>query len=160
MRWTLLFACFILAACSQERQSRVDTLRSAPVETTADYSSRTVAPEADVREPIATRSVSAAPSAATHENPPTNSAAPLVAPSAAEAPEISDQEIAQQLIANSTARYPGSCPCPYNTDRAGRRCGGRSAYSRPGGYAPLCYENNITALMIQDYRRKLVTASR
>jgi hypothetical protein len=50
MRCTLLFACFILAACSQERQSRVDTLRSAPVETTADYSSRTVAPEADVRD--------------------------------------------------------------------------------------------------------------
>jgi hypothetical protein len=160
MRCTLLFACFILAACSQERQSRVDTLRSAPVETTADYSSRTVAPEADVREPIATRSVSAAPSAGTHENPPTNSAALSVAPSAAAAPEVSDQEITQQLIANSIARYPGSCPCPYNTDRAGRRCGGRSAYSRPGGYAPICFESDVTAEMIQNQRRKQVTALR
>ncbi|BAZ18416.1 hypothetical protein NIES4071_103010 (plasmid) [Calothrix sp. NIES-4071] len=33
----------------------------------------------------------------------------------------------------------GSCECPYDTDRRGRRCGGRSAYSRPGGSAPACY---------------------
>lgn len=33
----------------------------------------------------------------------------------------------------------GSCDCPYDTDRAGRRCGGRSAYSRPGGNQPVCY---------------------
>ncbi len=33
----------------------------------------------------------------------------------------------------------GSCSCPYDTDRAGRRCGGRSAYSKPGGASPKCY---------------------
>lgn len=33
----------------------------------------------------------------------------------------------------------GRCDCPYHTDRAGRRCGARSAYSRPGGRSPRCY---------------------
>jgi hypothetical protein len=31
------------------------------------------------------------------------------------------------------------CPCPYDLDRRGNECGGRSAYSRPGGAAPVCY---------------------
>ncbi|MEP0983158.1 SH3 domain-containing protein [Leptolyngbya sp. AS-A5] len=34
----------------------------------------------------------------------------------------------------------GSCECPYDTDKRGRSCGGRSAYSRPGGAAPTCYK--------------------
>lgn len=33
----------------------------------------------------------------------------------------------------------GSCQCPYDTDKRGRSCGARSAYSRPGGAAPACY---------------------
>lgn len=37
------------------------------------------------------------------------------------------------------AAVSGSCDCPYDTDRRGRACGGRSAYSRPGGRQPLCY---------------------
>ena len=48
------------------------------------------------------------------------------------------------MIRQSIATYPGSCPCPYSRDRAGRRCGGRSAWSKPGGYSPLCYESDIT----------------
>lgn len=35
--------------------------------------------------------------------------------------------------------YQGSCECPYDTDRRGRRCGGRSAYSRAGGSPGMCY---------------------
>jgi hypothetical protein len=31
------------------------------------------------------------------------------------------------------------CECPYDNDKAGRSCGARSAYSRPGGSAPACY---------------------
>ncbi len=27
----------------------------------------------------------------------------------------------------------GSCSCPYDIDKAGRTCGGKSAYSRPNG---------------------------
>jgi hypothetical protein len=54
----------------------------------------------------------------------------------------SDSEV-QRAIRQSIAAYSGSCPCPYSTDRAGRRCGGRSAYSRPGGAAPLCYASDV-----------------
>src|SRR5271154_6213406 len=56
-----------------------------------------------------------------------------------------DPEIKQAIINESIARYRasrGNCPCPYNTDRAGHQCGARSAYSRPGGAAPVCYEKD------------------
>jgi hypothetical protein len=49
----------------------------------------------------------------------------------------------QQAIRQSIAAYSGSCPCPYSTDRAGRRCGGRSAHSRGGGAAPLCFPADV-----------------
>jgi endonuclease YncB( thermonuclease family) len=32
----------------------------------------------------------------------------------------------------------GACNCPADIDRAGRRCGARSAYIRPGGLKPMC----------------------
>lgn len=35
--------------------------------------------------------------------------------------------------------YVGRCDCPYDLMRNGRLCGGRSAYSRPGGRSPECY---------------------
>jgi hypothetical protein len=38
--------------------------------------------------------------------------------------------------------------CPDDTMQNGRACGGRSAYSRPGGAAPLCYPSDVTAAMI------------
>lgn len=63
-----------------------------------------------------------------------------------------DAQVKQQLIRQSIASYPGSCPCPYNVDRAGRRCGARSAYSRPGGYAPLCYPGDVTPAMVRAAR--------
>jgi len=66
----------------------------------------------------------------------------------------SDAEIRELLIQRSIASYPGNCPCPYNVDRAGRRCGARSAYSKPGGYAPLCYPSDVTEEMIAKYRQK------
>jgi hypothetical protein len=44
-----------------------------------------------------------------------------------------------RMIAESIARYPGNCPCPYNKDARGRNCGKRSAWNRAGGYAPLCF---------------------
>jgi len=49
----------------------------------------------------------------------------------------------QRAIRQSIAAYSGSCPCPYSVDRAGRRCGARSAYSRPGGERPLCYPADV-----------------
>ena len=63
-----------------------------------------------------------------------------------------DAEIRQAIIKESIGNYRGSCPCPYNMDRAGRRCGARSAYSRPGGASPICYEKDVTQKMLDDYR--------
>jgi hypothetical protein len=54
----------------------------------------------------------------------------------------SDAEV-QSRIRGSIAAYPGSCPCPYSVDRGGRRCGARSAHSRRGGHAPLCYPSDV-----------------
>jgi len=63
-----------------------------------------------------------------------------------------DAEIKQSIIAESIASYRGNCPCPYNIDRAGHRCGARSAYSRPGGASPICYARDVTQKMVDDYR--------
>jgi hypothetical protein len=46
------------------------------------------------------------------------------------------------------------CACPDDAMRNGRACGGRSAYSRPGGAAPLCYPSDVTAMMIESYRQR------
>jgi len=64
-----------------------------------------------------------------------------------------DAQIVQAVIDESIAKYKGSCPCPYNKDRAGRNCGARSAYSKPGGAAPLCYAKDVTSKMIEEYRK-------
>jgi len=66
---------------------------------------------------------------------------------------VTDAQVKQAIIQASLADYPGSCPCPYNHDRRGHLCGRRSAYSRPGGYAPMCYDSQVTAAMIAAYRR-------
>ena len=71
------------------------------------------------------------------------------------ASRTTDREIKRYLIKISIMNYSGNCPCPYFTDRAGRRCGGRSAWSRVGGASPLCYENDISDQMVQLARRKL-----
>lgn len=69
-------------------------------------------------------------------------------------PGFSEAAITKLLIERDLALYSGNCPCPYNRDRAGRSCGRRSAYSRPGGASPLCYARDITAGMIADYRAR------
>ena len=61
--------------------------------------------------------------------------------------------IKQKIIQESINRYPGNCPCPYNTDRAGHSCGRRSAYNRAGGYAPKCYASDVSASEVASYRR-------
>lgn len=68
-------------------------------------------------------------------------------------PTIPESTIIQRIIEESLASYPSSCACPYNTDRGGRRCGKRSAYSKPGGYAPICYAEDVSQTMIDAYRR-------
>ncbi|MCE4363514.1 hypothetical protein [Xanthomonas hortorum] len=68
-------------------------------------------------------------------------------------PALSNAQIKTALIRESINSYPGNCPCPYNTARNGSSCGGRSAYSRGGGYAPLCYPKDVTAGMVAEYRQ-------
>jgi hypothetical protein len=107
-----------------------------------------VAFTASVSPPIAT---TAAPSA-------TNNSAPTIKthPAAAHAPEkpappevkrkvegaLTAAAIAAIIVQASRAQYHARgkpCACPDDTMRNGRACGGRSAYSRPRGAAPLCY---------------------
>jgi hypothetical protein len=67
---------------------------------------------------------------------------------------LTDKEVRQQMINESISAYPGKCPCPYNLTRNGARCGKRSAYSRPGGYSPLCYPSDISDKEVQNYRKE------
>jgi len=77
----------------------------------------------------------------------------LMLPAVAAA-NLSDKQIREALIERSIAAYPGNCPCPYNLDRAGRQCGRRSAYTKQGGYGPLCYPSDVTPEMIASYRSR------
>jgi hypothetical protein len=76
-----------------------------------------------------------------------------LSPAAATA-ELSDEAIRKALIQQSIATYSGNCPCPYNVDRAGRQCGRRSAYSKPGGQNPLCYSSDVTDEMLARFRNR------
>lgn len=67
---------------------------------------------------------------------------------------MSDTEVKQAIIRESIASYPGPCACPYNAARNGSACGRRSAYSKPGGYAPICYASQVTSEMIRSYRER------
>ena len=72
-------------------------------------------------------------------------------------PPKTDAEIKQAIIAESISDYKahrGNCPCPYNTDRAGHKCGARSAYSRPRGASPICYDKDVTQKMMDEYRKR------
>lgn len=65
---------------------------------------------------------------------------------------LSDEQVRRLIVEESINSYPGNCPCPFNTMRNGARCGGRSAYSRPGGYAPKCFPSDVKAVDIMKYR--------
>lgn len=68
-------------------------------------------------------------------------------------PGVADSQARQSLIRQSIANYSGNCPCPYNITANGSRCGGRSAYSRPGGESPLCYERDISEQQLARFLR-------
>ena len=63
----------------------------------------------------------------------------------------SKDDIKQQIIDSSIESYPGNCPCPYNSMRNGRQCGGRSAWSKEGGYSPICYKREVTDEMVKEW---------
>ena len=68
---------------------------------------------------------------------------------------VTDAEIRQQMIQESIASYSGNCPCPYNLARNGSRCGKRSAWSRPGGASPLCFDTDISDEMVERYKARV-----
>jgi hypothetical protein len=65
---------------------------------------------------------------------------------------LTDAQIRTLIIQESLRSYPGNCPCPFNADRAGRSCGGRSAWSRAGGARPICFADEISDEQIRRYR--------
>ena len=65
-----------------------------------------------------------------------------------------NDQIKQAIINESISAYPGNCSCPYNSARNGRSCGKRSAWSRAGGYSPICYKNEVTQEMIDTWKKR------
>ena len=62
-------------------------------------------------------------------------------------------QVKQQIIEASITSYPGVCACPFNRARNGSSCGRRSAWSKAGGYAPVCYKKEVTQEMIKRWRQ-------
>jgi hypothetical protein len=80
----------------------------------------------------------------------------IAATSALAREALSDAQVRDAIIKESIARYMETghpCACPYNVARNGSSCGARSAYSRPGGAAPLCYPPDISEEMVAAWRR-------
>jgi hypothetical protein len=68
---------------------------------------------------------------------------------------LSDADVAALIVKQSRDDYYRTghpCACPDDLMRNGRRCGGNSAYIRPGGAQPLCYITDVTADMIRRRR--------
>jgi hypothetical protein len=68
---------------------------------------------------------------------------------------LTDQEIVAVIVAESRKAYHATgrpCACPDDLARNGTACGGRSAYSRPGGASPKCYARDVTPAEIRAYR--------
>ncbi len=76
----------------------------------------------------------------------------ITADSVAKSGPLSEAQIKQAIIAESIAAYPGPCACPYNHARNGSSCGRRSAWSRAGGYSPVCYADEISKEDIKQWR--------
>jgi hypothetical protein len=71
---------------------------------------------------------------------------------------LSAAAIAAIIVQASRDQYHATgrpCACPDDRARNGSACGGRSAYSRPGGAAPLCYPSDVTAAMVEQHRQKI-----
>src|SRR4051794_15707135 len=70
--------------------------------------------------------------------------------------QLSDAQVREQLVQESIAAYQATghpCACPDDLARNGFCCGGRSAYSRPGGATPLCYPNDVSDEIVRQWRR-------
>lgn len=67
---------------------------------------------------------------------------------------LTADQVKQKIIEESIAAYPGVCACPYNRARNGSSCGRRSAWSKAGGYSPVCYKEEVTAEMVRQWRSR------
>jgi hypothetical protein len=70
---------------------------------------------------------------------------------------LSDAAIAALIVQegrNAYYRTGHPCACPDDLMRNGRRCGGNSAYIRPGGAQPLCSAADVSPEMISRYRAR------
>lgn len=65
-----------------------------------------------------------------------------------------DSEVKKEIIEESMEAYAGSCPCPYSRTKKGALCGKRSAWSKAGGESPICYAEEVTAQMVQQWRER------
>ncbi|EOX6851306.1 TPA: hypothetical protein NPP66_000030 [Klebsiella quasipneumoniae subsp. similipneumoniae] len=74
--------------------------------------------------------------------------------SIAKSNSLSDDQVRQRIIDDSVASYPGTCACPFNTARNGSSCGGRIAWSKAGGYSPICYKKEVTKEMVKAWRQE------
>lgn len=68
--------------------------------------------------------------------------------------QLTDDQVKQRIIDDSIASYPGTCACPFNTARNGSSCGRRSAWSKAGGYSPVCYKKEVTKDMVKEWRQQ------
>lgn len=75
------------------------------------------------------------------------------------AQDLTDSQIKQEIIKQSINNYRGNCPCPYNHAKNGSKCGKRSAWSRAGGYAPYCYESDVSDAQVKQYRARMKKAA-
>lgn len=66
----------------------------------------------------------------------------------------SDAQVKREIIKESIASYPGSCACPFNHASNGSSCGRRSAWSKAGGYDPICYADEVTPEMVRQWREQ------
>jgi hypothetical protein len=76
---------------------------------------------------------------------------------------LSAAAIAAIIIETSRSTYYATgrpCACPDDVNRGGRRCGGNSAYSRPGGARPFCYPADVPTELVERYRSKLTNVER
>jgi hypothetical protein len=67
-----------------------------------------------------------------------------------------DAQVRESIVRASVSSYLATgrpCACPYSTTRNGASCGGRSAYSRPGGASPLCYASDVSDAQVEAFKR-------
>lgn len=108
-------------------------------------------------DPVTTLRFSDSPTALAKANPTDSKLARLNTTRKVET-ALTAAAIAAIIVQASRDQYHAGgrpCACPDDTMRNGRVCGGRSAYSRPGGAAPFCYPSDVTAAMIESYRQRV-----